>query len=282
MNKHRSVSTHFWSDNYVIDLDPTEKLLFLYLLTNERTNMLGIYEIHIRRIAFDTGIDKEMVKKILDRFEEDGKASYIDGYVVLHNFTKHQAYNTNMKKSALNAFKELPNSLKTRGLCEPLLKPLEPFPEGYEPIAEIERENEREMEKESVSENNADPRSHLAKSAEYGDEAYKLSQYLLDSIVNWDPDHKYASNPPSLKSWVKDIERAMRLDGRTYKQLKFIIAYIYKANGEHSAFWAGNIESGKKLRKHFDKIKNQIKRDKNYVKHQRKQQAKQYVDTLYE
>jgi len=149
MSKLRSVNTHFWSDNYVIDLDPTEKLLFLYLLTNENTNMLGVYELHLRKIAFETGIDKNMVEKIFDRFSKDDKASYVDGYVCLHNFTKHQSYNTNMKKSAITSFNELPLEVRKQPFIKPLLKPLKPLPKGSEPIAEYELERELEEEKES-------------------------------------------------------------------------------------------------------------------------------------
>lgn len=156
MSKLRSVNTHFWNDNYIVDLDPIEKLLFLYLLTNPNTNMLGIFEINIRRISFDTGIDKDMILKIFDRFHEAGKASYIDGYVCLHNFTKHQAYNHNMKVSAVNSYNELPEIIKKQGFIDELLKALKPLPKGSEPIAEIEREVEVETELEIEEERGAD------------------------------------------------------------------------------------------------------------------------------
>lgn len=157
MSKLRSVNTHFWSDNYIIDLDPTEKLLFLYLITNENTNMLGIYELHLRKMAFETGIDKGMIEKIFDRFDSDGKASYVDGYVCLHNFTKHQSYNTNMKKSAVTSFNELPLEVRKQGFVEPLLKALKPLPKGSEPIAEYELELEEEKEEEEEEESDGKP-----------------------------------------------------------------------------------------------------------------------------
>ena len=55
------VNTKFWDDTYIVTLDPIEKLLYLYFLTNPLTNICGIYEIQLRRVAFDTGIDKEVV-----------------------------------------------------------------------------------------------------------------------------------------------------------------------------------------------------------------------------
>jgi hypothetical protein len=111
----------------------------------------------------------------------------------------------------------------------------------------------------SVSTNGTD----FPDSCEFLDEAKEIANYLLDAIILYDPTHKYANNKPAIDNWVLDIERAMRLDGRTKEQLKFIIDYVYKENKKHSAFWAGNVESGKKLRKHFDKIKNQIRQEAN-------------------
>ena len=90
MSKKRYVETSFWDDYYISDLDPSEKLLFLYLLTNPATNIAGVYQILVKRIAADTGFDSDMVRKIMARFEEDEKMVYKDGWLVLINFIKHQ------------------------------------------------------------------------------------------------------------------------------------------------------------------------------------------------
>lgn len=90
MAKKRYVDTRFWIDDYVSNLDPVEKLLFLYLLTNPFTDISGVYEIPVKNIALDSGIDKEMVIKILKRFEKDKKIFYKEGWVAIKNFQKHQ------------------------------------------------------------------------------------------------------------------------------------------------------------------------------------------------
>ena len=125
------INTRFWMDTFIENSDPIEKLLFLYLLTNNETNLLGIYEIAIRRIAFDTGIDKDMVLKIFDRFEKAGKAMYLDGHVILVNFVKHQKYNGKMLTSAKNSFDVLPNSLISNEKMIPVLKGIERVCKGY-------------------------------------------------------------------------------------------------------------------------------------------------------
>jgi hypothetical protein len=99
MSKNRYVNTRIWIDNYFSDLDPSEKLLFLHCLTNPHTNLCGCYEIPLRQIAMDTGLDKEMVIKILNRFTKDNKIAYIDGWIAIKNFLKHQKFNPSIVRA---------------------------------------------------------------------------------------------------------------------------------------------------------------------------------------
>lgn len=102
MAKNRMVSTSFWSDYYVADLDPTEKLLFLYLLTCERSTLAGIYELPIKMMAVETGIDVYMVEKILSRFEDEGKVKYQSGWVAIRNFLKHHEHGSPTVKKGIS------------------------------------------------------------------------------------------------------------------------------------------------------------------------------------
>ena len=113
MQKLRSVNTKFWDDPYIVTLKPEEKLLFLYLLTNPLTNILGIYEITLRRISNDTGIKEEKVEQILvEKFYRDGKALWMKNYIVLPNFLKNQNFNPSIKHGAVKIYNELPEWLK--------------------------------------------------------------------------------------------------------------------------------------------------------------------------
>ena len=111
-NKLRSVNTKIWDDPFIEDLPPEEKLLFIYFLTNPLTNILGVYEISIRRMSYDTGLEKETVIKALEGFETIGKVAYFESYLILPNFLKNQKLNANMKVGALNAYNSLPSSIK--------------------------------------------------------------------------------------------------------------------------------------------------------------------------
>jgi hypothetical protein len=69
----------FWTSADVEDLDPIEKLLYAYMITSPKSNMEGVYKTTMRRIAFETGIDKDMIMRISARFEAAGIGGVYNG-----------------------------------------------------------------------------------------------------------------------------------------------------------------------------------------------------------
>ncbi|NLZ31343.1 MAG: hypothetical protein GX885_11505 [Methanomicrobiales archaeon] len=119
------------------------------------TNMLGVYELSLRKITFETGLTVEAVTKAFEAFERDRKAFYIDGFVILINWLKNQSMNTNMKTSALRIFDNLPNWLKER-LQIKASEGFESLSKGFEMLSKKEKEKEIESEIEDESESKAD------------------------------------------------------------------------------------------------------------------------------
>ena len=97
MATQRYISTSFWDDKWIMELDPSEKLLYLYLLTNPLTNIAGIYKITIKRISFDTGFTVETVAHIFEKFEKANKAHLVGEYALLPSWPKHQHWQTHDK-----------------------------------------------------------------------------------------------------------------------------------------------------------------------------------------
>lgn len=91
MANYRQIHTQIWRDNWFLDLEPDEKLLFIYLFSNDSTNLAGIYEIHERVIQLETGLDKKRIEEILNRFEREGKVYYQDGIVWMVNMKKYHS-----------------------------------------------------------------------------------------------------------------------------------------------------------------------------------------------
>jgi len=108
------INTRFWIDDYIANLDPVEKLLFLYLLTNPSTDICGVYELPTKNMALDTGLDREMVLKILSRFSRDKKVYYHKGWVGIVNFIKHQSLNPKVMEGIKNGLNKAPKELIDR------------------------------------------------------------------------------------------------------------------------------------------------------------------------
>ena len=74
MAKFRLVHTSFWDDPTVVEeMTAEDKYFFLYLLTNERTTQIGIYQTSKKQIAFDIGYSIESVGALMQRFTEHHK-----------------------------------------------------------------------------------------------------------------------------------------------------------------------------------------------------------------
>lgn len=172
MATQRYINTRIWSDTWFELLDSDEKLLWLYLLTNQQTNLIGIYEIGIRRISFESGIEINRLQTVMKRFQTDRKAFHTDGFIVIPAFLKNQNLaNKNMVTSATRLFSEIPKSVKKllqslgindfeslkKGLVNGLQTVDKPLPNGF--IVEYEVEDEYEEEIESEAENDSVPES---------------------------------------------------------------------------------------------------------------------------
>ena len=68
---YRTISMTFWTDSKITDnFTPEDKYFYLYLLTNQLTNLPGCYEISVRRMSVDTGYTQETIVKLIERMEK--------------------------------------------------------------------------------------------------------------------------------------------------------------------------------------------------------------------
>lgn len=91
MAGYRQIHTQIWKDEWYIELSPEEKLIFVYLFSNELASISGIYKIPVRVISNETGVRVEDVLLFLENFERAGKIMYADGVLWVKNMSKFHA-----------------------------------------------------------------------------------------------------------------------------------------------------------------------------------------------
>lgn len=114
MAKQRMVDPKFWSDPWVRKLNPLDRYLFLYLLTNERSSWCGVYELDLGMMAFESGIDeRDLEKSMLPRLST--KMLYVDGWVCMKNWDKyHDNGSEQTRKGIENAWNNVPDKIRRR------------------------------------------------------------------------------------------------------------------------------------------------------------------------
>lgn len=113
---YKQIHSHIWKDEWFMDLTPEQKLLFLYLFSNESANLIGIYKINLKVIVFETGLDSQTAQDALAIFQQAGKIVMQDGYIWIVNLTKYNTYNAPTVKTKMKReLDEIPNNaLKAR------------------------------------------------------------------------------------------------------------------------------------------------------------------------
>jgi hypothetical protein len=103
MAKYRQVHTHIWKDGWFLDLEPAHKLFFIYLFSNERASISGIYELPKRVMSFESGLTLTEIQDAFNAFAEAGKALYQDGVVWVVNLRKyHETKSPKVQKCILD------------------------------------------------------------------------------------------------------------------------------------------------------------------------------------
>lgn len=132
MAKFRSIQTSFWSDSKIVDdFTPEDRYFYLYLLTNEKSNQLGCYEISKNQMCRDTGYNNETIEKLLKRFEELHDVIVYDEKtkeVFIKNWHKYNWLNSWKTKVCIDKEFDNVKSQKIINEISPLYAPYMPQP----------------------------------------------------------------------------------------------------------------------------------------------------------
>lgn len=142
------VKTSIWRKSRKFkQCNPLERLLYLYLITNEDTQLCGAYETTLDEIALHTGLDHRILPKIFEHLSQVKLAAYKDGWVMIANYYAIGS-NPKVQKGIDEGYKCLPAWVKKtmNSLSEPIDSPSHsdsnsdsnsdiPYGTGTQPVA---------------------------------------------------------------------------------------------------------------------------------------------------
>lgn len=147
MAYQRPVHTGIWTNKKFHDnLSAIDKLVFLYLLTNNHVAQLGVYEQPIYRIVGETALTEEEVKASLTKLEEYNMIKYSDetNEVAILNYNKYSLLSGG--SVAQKCFNNIDKDVKNKRLLLPVYENLLKIDNTYE---EMDKEKQ---EKKSILE----------------------------------------------------------------------------------------------------------------------------------
>lgn len=90
--KTRIIYTKFYQDSYILSLAPTERFLFLYLISNSHIGLSEYYEASKIIISFETGLNNSQIESTMDKFQKDKKFSFCGDWIKIINYQKYNNY----------------------------------------------------------------------------------------------------------------------------------------------------------------------------------------------
>jgi hypothetical protein len=216
MSTQRYISTSFWDDEWIQELDPSEKLLYLYFMTNPLTNISGVYKISVRRICFDTGFNQDTVGHLMTKFQKAGKAYRIGEYIVLPSWPKHQKWEKaprikdgiiaclcSLNEEMLHTLVKIGYKFDLKQVFDTLCIPYT-YPSNYSD-SDSDSDNDRDTE--------SDPPDKPAKSPKHKHGEYKhvllTSDEYLRLCEEW--------GEPELLRMIKELDEGIEAKGYKYK-----------------------------------------------------------------
>lgn len=145
--KYARIYTKIWQDERFADLDPLDKLVFLYLISNPLNNGIGLYHLRYEYIAIDLGISRQKAIYILEKLQKKGLIAWDreNRLVLIKNYIKYN-YNLNNPKHVQAIYQTIKEYQKF-----PLAKVLKDYVDSLIQIKNNEKKEEEKKEEKRES-----------------------------------------------------------------------------------------------------------------------------------
>lgn len=128
------IASKIWQDDKFRAISDEAKLLYLYILTSQHSNMIGYYLLPKPYVAYDLKWLPEQLNKRFSELLQIGLIKYCDkgDVVLIPNFLKYNTIqNPNQAKGAVNRLKEVPQNTLVDEFLACIKEYAEPFVEEF-------------------------------------------------------------------------------------------------------------------------------------------------------
>jgi len=184
---YKLIRDSYWTDPKVNELNPYEKLIFLYLISNPHVHFSGVYYLPKKIISIETGISNRCVEKSLDVLIKKNFVNYNSNTIWVKNMLKHQVKegipNRLQLEGIKNHLKSLHNSILVNEFIDfyklPIYTPIDT------PIHTLIDNQEKEKKKENI---NIQEKKNYKKKEKYKGEIIRGEKQKFLDFVYLYPD----------------------------------------------------------------------------------------------
>jgi hypothetical protein len=230
------ISTSFWKDDLIFELNTDTRLFYLAILTNPERNTCPAFKCSDRIMSTFTGYDKNLLPLLREQLIEKDLIRYEDGYYIILGNGYIKPTKGKLSATLIEKYmNELP--IQIRYLVEELLMSGSGVTHEYK-------------------DNNKDNTNYNTK---YNAKDKELAELLKDKVES----NFSIIGKVNIDVWAEDIRKLREIDKYTPEMIEFMIKWVqggeYQGQNlpEHS-FWSANIRSVAKLRKQKETIMAQI------------------------
>ena len=148
MADFRQIHTSIWDDDWFCQLSSDAKVVFVWLFSNRRASVSGLYKFTEFICSRETGISIDNVHASIEKLSSDNKIRVEGEWVWVKNLRKYNYYqNGNADKRILSDLSQLPNNGLKKAYTA-YYKPLaSPSIAPTTPLLEQEQEKEQDIER---------------------------------------------------------------------------------------------------------------------------------------
>jgi hypothetical protein len=285
--KHAQIKCSIWEDPQFVNLPPGAQRLYFYLISQRKRTMIGL--LPYTPSVWARGSSTLTVAEIEQALDALNEASFViidtdTCELLVRTVVKHDPPRGSKSfTAAWRSFKEIQSVEISHVVYDMMPDESKSNPDHVKPLengAFSERRNAPSHGPESKTGSHLPPSTYhrpppsalivVDDLADYeqnkqttalavvgeveviNHNAARLCEELADSIKA-----RGSKRPTVTGAWISDMDKLIRIDGRTESEISGVITWLTRATDEPSRFWAPNIRSPKKLREKWDQMKEQ-------------------------